>query len=177
MKDWGLMVGTKPKKGWHCCCCGFDNHGNNKACGWCSEKNPSLKALPKVGSRGKITKILDVKYARGRDKTSHARKYIRLTFKMDDGSWAKTDICPEYRNYRVWKRIIRAGVDTVLIGLEYTQGRKLSKVEIDADSPAMIDPDQSFDLGEQAEIERERDAQPSLFPDLKQKINNLGDMG
>ena len=69
--------------------------------------------------RGRVTKVMDVRPARGRGVKGHARKYIRLTFKLDDGSWAKTDVCPEFRNYRTWKPILRAGVDTVLVGLKY----------------------------------------------------------
>ena len=94
--------------------------------------------------RGKITKIMDVKPARGAGIRTYARKFIRVTFKMADGTWAKTDICPEYRNYMTWRKIIRAGVDTVLVGLKF---RDKSKSEINADSPARIDHDQSFDLG------------------------------
>ena len=95
--------------------------------------------------RGRITKIMDVRPARGRGLATYARKFIRVTFKMDDGKWAKTDVCPEYRNYRTWKPIIRAGVDTVLVGLEF---RNKSKSEINADSPAKIDRNQSWRIGE-----------------------------
>jgi hypothetical protein len=155
--------------------------------------------------RGKITKIMDVKPAIGRGLQTYARKFIRVTFKLEDGSWAKTDVCPEYRNYYTWKPIIRAGVETVVLGLNY---RNKAKKEINADSPAKIDNNQSFDLGSQfkckdcsgngmddegnsctvcdgagwleskkdSAVDGDRDAQASLFPDLKNKKNNTGDM-
>ena len=95
--------------------------------------------------RGKVTKIMDVKPARGRGLATYARKFIRITFKLEDGTWAKTDVCPEYRNYRLWKPIIRAGVETVLVGLKF---RNQSKKEINADSIVKMDSDQSFNIGQ-----------------------------
>jgi len=95
--------------------------------------------------RGRVTQVMDVKPARGAGVKHYARKFIRVTFKLEDGSWAKTDVCPEFRNYRYWKPILRAGVDTVLVGLNY---RDKSKSEINADSVAKIDRDQSWVIGD-----------------------------
>ena len=152
--------------------------------------------------RGKITKIMDVRPARNRGLQTYARKFIRVTFKMDDGKWAKTDVCPEYRNYRTWRPIIRAGVDTVLVGLRY---KERSTSMINADSPAKIDHDQSWNIGgdkakckqctgsgmdqvgdhckpcdgagwlDPEDVAGEGDTQVSLFPDLKTENLNKGD--
>ena len=86
--------------------------------------------------RGVITKIHNIKRARGRGIKNYGSTFIRITFKMEDGSWAKTDICPEYRNYIKWKGIIKAGVGTVVKGLQFRRGK-----EINADSPVVICPD------------------------------------
>jgi len=63
---------------------------------------------------GKIITILPVKMGNGAE-------YIRLGFEMQDGSWAKTDLCPTFNNYRHWKSFLVIG--NVLGGLEY-RGRQ-----------------------------------------------------
>lgn len=43
--------------------------------------------------------------------------YIRITFTLANGKWAKTDVCPNFRNYKRWKPIIQAGKGTFIRGL------------------------------------------------------------
>ena len=43
--------------------------------------------------------------------------YIRITFTLNNGKWAKTDVCPNFRNYKRWKPIIEAGKGTFIRGL------------------------------------------------------------
>ena len=55
--------------------------------------------------------------------------FIRVEFKMEDGSWAKTDIVPVYRNYKRWKPLLAKGVGTQLDNLKLRR-----EGEVDADS-------------------------------------------
>ncbi len=70
-------------------------------------------------------------------KTSRAEKsYRRIYFTLEDGSWAKSDIVPAYRNFRIWKPIIQlfeAGAVVFLDGVELRQPN-----EVDADSLVKI---------------------------------------
>lgn len=70
-------------------------------------------------------------------KTSRAEKaYRRIYFTLEDGSWAKSDIVPAYRNFKIWKPIIQlfeAGAVVFLDGVELRQPH-----EIDADSLVKI---------------------------------------
>lgn len=43
--------------------------------------------------------------------------FIRITFNLSNGKWAKTDVCPNYRNYKRWKPVIEAGKGTFIRGL------------------------------------------------------------
>ena len=52
---------------------------------------------------GEIIKILPL------TKSVNGNSYIRVEFKLSNGKWAKTDICPDYRNYQRWKNIIKVG--------------------------------------------------------------------
>lgn len=58
--------------------------------------------------KGTITSIHPRKYGNGTD-------YYRVTFAMDseknDGStfWAKTDLCPAYRNFAHWRDYMKVG--------------------------------------------------------------------
>ena len=60
---------------------------------------------------GELLKILTAKVSR------NGNTYIRLTFKMTDGGWAKTDICPGFRNYSRWKNVLKANPATLIKGL------------------------------------------------------------
>lgn len=67
--------------------------------------------------------------------------FIRIEFEMEDKSWAKTDVCPSYRNYSKWKPIIEAGVNTKVSGLRFNINRKTNvekKNEVNADSDVKI---------------------------------------
>ena len=118
--------------------------------------------------RGVITKIHNIKRARGRAIKSFASKFIRITFKMEDGSWAKTDICPEYRNYRNWAGIIKAGTGTVVQGLVFRRGK-----EINADSPAVICPNVKLfetKIQEQVVKDKEEEAgQQNMFNEKEEQ--------
>ena len=75
--------------------------------------------------KGTITKIDPLKNSRNKE------GYIRVHFKMEDGSWAITDLVPSYRNYGRWKNLLRKGTD--LSGLMMK-----SKMKVDADSFPVI---------------------------------------
>ena len=72
--------------------------------------------------KGKITKIHEPKVSVNGDTT-----FTRVEFEMEDGSWAKTDLCPAYRNYAKWKDLLV--VETELDGLQFKR-----KSEVNADS-------------------------------------------
>lgn len=55
--------------------------------------------------KGTITKIHPPKGSR------NGNVFIRVEFKMEDGEWRKTDLCPTYRNYGRWKPLLSVGID------------------------------------------------------------------
>jgi len=67
-------------------------------------------------------------------KTSRTEKaYRRIYFTLDDGSWAKSDIVPAYRNFKTWKPLIQlfeSGARVFIEGVELRQPG-----EVNADSP------------------------------------------
>jgi hypothetical protein len=73
--------------------------------------------------KGTVLKILPMKMSRTES------VYSRITFTMDNGDWAKTDIVHTYRNYARWKPVIDAGPGTVVDNLKMR-----SKSEVDGDS-------------------------------------------
>lgn len=82
---------------------------------------------------GEIIRIWSLK------KSRNGNSYRRVEFKMEDNSWAKTDLCPGYRNYDRWKKYIKVG--TVLSGLILKE-----KGCVDADSfPKKVDPAPKMD--------------------------------
>lgn len=76
--------------------------------------------------RGTITKIHKTKRSR------NGNSFIRVEFKLEDSSWAKTDLCQEYRNFQRWKNIL-------IVGTELLDLRLKNKMEVDADSPIRVD--------------------------------------
>ena len=44
--------------------------------------------------------------------------FKRIEFEMDDGSWAKTDICPDFRNAVRWQQALDKGEGTLVKNLE-----------------------------------------------------------
>lgn len=75
--------------------------------------------------QGTITRI-DLK------KMGNGAEFKRLCFEMDDGSWAKTDLCPTYRNWPRWR-------DLLAIGNELGELMMKDKSTVDADShPVLI---------------------------------------
>jgi hypothetical protein len=76
--------------------------------------------------RGEITLIHPIKFGRNKE------PFIRVEFKMEDGSWAKTDLCLNYRNFEHWKWLLKVGRQ--LKDLEYTEKNGAPvKGEINAD--------------------------------------------
>jgi len=69
-----------------------------------------------------ITKIHQPKQSR------NGNIFIRVEFKLDTGKWAKTDICPDFRNYKRWEDKLQVG--NILEGI-----RLKSRLAVDADSP------------------------------------------
>ena len=62
--------------------------------------------------------------------------FQRIDIKLDDGTWAKTDVCPTFRNFRNWKPLIEKGVGTKITGLIIKGGVRV--MTIDADSPVRL---------------------------------------
>ena len=74
---------------------------------------------------GKIIKIHPLKVSRNNN------IFRRIEFELENGDWAKTDICPDFRNYKNWTQILTSKEP---IGEEYA-GLKLRKSgEVDGDS-------------------------------------------
>lgn len=59
--------------------------------------------------------------------------FTRIEFIMSDNSWAKTDVCPDYRNYKGWVPVLEAGVGTEIDNLKMR-----NKSEVNADSSPVI---------------------------------------
>ena len=72
---------------------------------------------------GEVLQIHEPKISR------NGNTFIRITFTLANGEWAKTDVCPNYRNYKRWKPVIEAGKGTFIRGLIVR-----SNGEINADS-------------------------------------------
>jgi len=71
--------------------------------------------------RATISKIHPIEYSRNRG------SYIRVEFKLEDGSWAKTDLVPSFRNYERWRNLLKVGMDLDNITIK-------KRCEVDADS-------------------------------------------
>lgn len=74
--------------------------------------------------KGIITKIHPLRESRNKN------SYIRIEFELEDGRWAKTDVCPDFRNFARWKGILAVGVGASVGGLAIR-----NKSEVNADSP------------------------------------------
>jgi hypothetical protein len=74
---------------------------------------------------GEIIKILDPKQSR------NGNTYRRVEFKMEDGGWAKTDLCYDYRNWDRWRKVLRVG--NKLFNL-----RMKDSITVDADSLPLL---------------------------------------
>lgn len=53
--------------------------------------------------------------------------YVRVEFKLEDGSWAKTDLVPAFRNWNRWVKYLSPGI-------KVTNLRMKNSTTIDADS-------------------------------------------
>lgn len=78
-----------------------------------------------------ISKIHPLKHSR------NGNSFIRVEFRMEDGSWAVTDLCPGFRNYSRWHGLLQIGrqltdlsmkgkskvdADSFVVGLDFTEG-------------------------------------------------------
>jgi hypothetical protein len=73
--------------------------------------------------KGVITRIDKRKWGNGAD-------FIRVSFELEGGIFSMTDLCPTYRNFSRWEKLLKVG--NVLDGLDTI---KLSKrTGVDADS-------------------------------------------
>lgn len=70
-----------------------------------------------------IKKIHPLKQSR------NGNAFVRVEFQLDNGSWAKTDLCPDFRNFSRWDDILKAGEGTTVGGLFLKK-----KGEVNADS-------------------------------------------
>ena len=74
---------------------------------------------------GKIIKIHPLKVSRNNN------IFRRIEFELEDGNWAKTDICPDYRNYKNWTCVLNS---KDALGEEYGGLKLRRKGEVDGDS-------------------------------------------
>ena len=85
---------------------------------------------------GEIIEIHSIKKSR-----NEGENFIRIEFRLDGGSWAKTDLVPHFRNFRRWAKLLKIG--NILGNLELKDA-----MTIDADSfPILIE-------GEKIEIRK-----------------------
>ena len=75
--------------------------------------------------RATVKKIHPLKTSRNHN------SFIRVEFQLENGDWAKTDLCPDYRNFVRWKEMLRLGEGTVVSNVQMHPKRKN---EINADS-------------------------------------------
>jgi hypothetical protein len=77
---------------------------------------------------GEVKKIHQIKVS------SNGNLYRRIEFLLDNGNWAKTDICPDYRNYKNWAGVLQHGEGITVSGLRIRRTH-----EVDGDStPTLI---------------------------------------
>ena len=67
--------------------------------------------------KGEITKISENKSSYNNDVM-----FKRVQFRLEDGSWAKTDLVTTFRNFERWRGILERGVGAQLDGLEFKNG-------------------------------------------------------
>lgn len=60
-------------------------------------------------------------------KKGNGAEFKRVYFEMADGGWAKTDLCPSYRNWNRWKELLD-------VGNELTNLKLKTNSTVDADS-------------------------------------------
>jgi hypothetical protein len=75
---------------------------------------------------GEITKIIPFKQSH-----NPGQIYLRIVFILENGSFAKTDIVPGFRNYSRWRRIAR-------IGNQIANLRMKNDITVDADSRPIL---------------------------------------
>ncbi|MDA2921674.1 hypothetical protein MYX07_00220 [Patescibacteria group bacterium AH-259-L07] len=96
--------------------------------------------------RGIITKIDQLKKSFNNDDTC----FYRLYFKLESGSWAKTDAVPGFRNFARWKPVIEGGPGTALNDLVL-----LDENTVDADCyPEIITEPKQIELFDYEQISK-----------------------
>ncbi len=76
--------------------------------------------------RGVITKIHLPK------KSFNGGYYFqRIDLKLEDGRWAKTDLCPSFRNYKNWEKLLHVG--TEIKGIRVKGGVRVMTIDADSD--------------------------------------------
>ena len=76
---------------------------------------------------GEVKKIHPIKVS------SNGNLYRRLEYILENDNWAKTDICPVYRNYKNWAGGRCAGEGITISGLRMRRTH-----EVDGDSTPTI---------------------------------------
>ena len=65
--------------------------------------------------------------------STNGNLYRRIEFILDGYEWARTDICPDYRNYKNWAGVLCAGEGITVWGLRMRRTH-----EVDGDSTPTI---------------------------------------
>jgi hypothetical protein len=97
--------------------------------GWGGEDS-QIEEVEKMGSLiGEVLKIHPAK------KSRNGNTFQRIEFILKDRkkTWVKTDVCPDFRNYKKWKPVIEAGVRTRVDGLSLKDENT-----VDADSDVVV---------------------------------------
>jgi hypothetical protein len=75
-----------------------------------------------------VTKIDQLKMSRNGDAV-----FRRIYFRLEDGSWAVTDVVSSFRNFKYWRPVIEAGVGSSIGGVEL-----LAQGKVNADSKVYV---------------------------------------
>jgi len=76
---------------------------------------------------GKIIKVHPLR------ESKNGNSFIRIEFELLGGAWAKTDICPDFKNYKRWQKPLEIGEGAMLAELEMRDDST-----INADSPVRL---------------------------------------
>lgn len=112
--------------------------------------------------KGTITKIHEMKHSR------NGNLFFRVEFKLDNGDWAKSDICPDFRNYQRWADLLKVGM-----ALDDLDLRRPGEVNADSYPRAILAPKTGrwIDTGNGMRFELDR----SFADGVSDMIANLPD--
>lgn len=68
--------------------------------------------------------------------------YQRVRFKLEDGKFAKTDLCPSFRNYKRWKPLLEMGEGTKIKGVRVKGGVRVMTIDADSDVSLYCPPEE-----------------------------------